>query len=99
MIRFSAAAGSGTIQNGKQGGKETIGTLAGMQWRMLSRSFESSAAAGSLLLAGALLIAGFARWGAPGLADDLRLSCSMIALVTWWVASVVFCFGVNQGRL
>jgi len=75
-----------------------------MQWRVLPgplhpRSFESSAAVGSLLLAGALAIAGFARWGAPGLADDLRLSCSMIALVTWWIASVVFCFGVRAFRL
>src|SRR5260370_32202731 len=71
-----------------------------MQWRTLPgplhpRSFESSAAPGSLLLAGTLAIAGFSRWGAPGLAGDLRLSCSMIALVTWWIASVWFCFAVR----
>jgi exosortase len=70
-----------------------------MQWRMLPRSFESSAAAGSLLLAGALLIAGFARWGTSGVPGDLQLSLSMFALVTWWIASVVFCFGLQAFRL
>lgn len=66
--------------------------------RSLSMTFESSATAGSLLLAGALLIAGLARWGAPDLSGDLRLSFSMIALVTWWIASVVFCFGLRAFR-
>jgi exosortase len=69
-----------------------------LQSKMLPKNFESSATAGSLTLAGALLIAGFARWGAPGQADDLRLSLSMFALVTWWLGSVVFCFGVPALR-
>jgi len=30
--------------------------------------------------------------GAP---DDLRLSVAMFALVTWWIASVLLCFGVG----
>ena len=61
-------------------------------------TFESSARAGSLLLAAALLIAGFARWGSRGLANDLSLSFSVIALVIWWIASVVFCFGPRAFR-
>lgn len=69
-----------------------------LQSGTLPPSFESSAPAGSLLLAGALVIAGFARWGAAGLADDLRLSLSMIAFITWWIASVVFCFGLRAFR-
>jgi exosortase len=69
-----------------------------MQSRTLPKSFEASFTGGSLLLAAALCVIGFARWGAPGLADDLRLSLSMIALVTWWIASVVFCFGVRAFR-
>jgi exosortase len=69
-----------------------------LQSRTLPKNFESNAVAGSLALTGALLIAGFARWGAPGLADDLRLSLSMIALVAWWLGSVVFCFGVRTFR-
>ena len=68
-----------------------------LQSGTLRMSSESSASAGSLLLVGALLIAGFARWGSPG-PDDLRLSFSMIALVTWWIASVVFCFGRRAFR-
>ena len=69
-----------------------------LQWRMHPQGSESNANAGSLVLAGALLIAGFAKWGAPGMADDLRLSLSMFALVAWWIASVVFCFGVRALR-
>src|SRR5258708_36693506 len=69
-----------------------------MQWRVVLRRLGWGGGAGSLLLAGALATAGFARWGAPGLADDLRLSCSMIALVTWWIGSVVLCFGGRAFR-
>lgn len=68
------------------------------QSKTLPLSLQSSATAGSLLLAGALLVGGFARWGAPGLADDVRLSLSMMALITWWIASVVFCFGLPTFR-
>jgi exosortase len=63
-----------------------------------TESFEMSVAAGSLLLAVALVVIGFARRGVPSLADDLRLSFSMFALVTWWIATVVFCFGVRAFR-
>jgi exosortase len=72
--------------------------LIQLQWRSLPKPLESSATAGSLLLAGALLIGGFARWGAPGMAEDVRLWLAMIALVTWWIASVVFCFGLRTFR-
>jgi hypothetical protein len=44
-------------------------------------------------------VAGLARWGGPGLADDLRLSLNMFALVTWWIGTVVFCFGLRAFRL
>jgi exosortase len=69
-----------------------------MQSRTLPMSFESSTTVGTLLLAGALLVGGFARWGVLGLAGDVRLSLSIMALVTWWIASVVFCFGVRAFR-
>ncbi len=59
---------------------------------------EGSATAGVLLLAGALVIVGIARWGAPGLGADLRLSLNMFAIVIWWIASVAFCFGVSAFR-
>ncbi len=59
---------------------------------------EPGVTLGVFLLAGALLIAGFARWGAPGVSADLRLSLSMFAIVIWWIASVIVCFGVSAFR-
>ena len=69
-----------------------------LEGRMSPRNCESDATVGAFLLAGALLIAGFERWGGPGLGADLRLSLRMFAMVIWWVASVVFCFGVGTFR-
>jgi exosortase len=53
---------------------------------------------GGALLALALVIGGYARWGMGGVPDDVRLSLGMFALVTWWIASVVFCFGRRAFR-
>ncbi|MBZ5657837.1 MAG: exosortase [Acidobacteriia bacterium] len=69
-----------------------------LQLRTHPQTFESSSSAGSLLLAAALMIAGFASWGAPRIAADLRLSIGMFALVVWWIASVVACFGTRALR-
>ncbi|HEV2732569.1 MAG TPA: exosortase/archaeosortase family protein [Terriglobales bacterium] len=69
-----------------------------LQWSTLPKALESSPTAGSLLLAGALVVVGVARWGATGLPGDLRLSAGMLALVTWWLGTVVFCFGLRAFR-
>jgi exosortase len=69
-----------------------------LKGRTSTRKFESGVTAGAFLLAAALLIAGFARWGSPALGADLRLSLRMFAMVVWWVASVVLCFGVGTFR-
>ena len=50
---------------------------------------------GAILLALALLIGAYARWGMGVTHDDIRLSLSMLALVTWWIASVLVCFGAR----
>jgi len=50
---------------------------------------------GAALLVLALLIGGYARWGMAATVDDVRLSLGMFALVTWWIASVLFCFGAR----
>jgi len=50
---------------------------------------------GAALLALALLIGCFARWGMVAAPDDVRLSLCMFALVTWWIASVLLCFGAR----
>lgn len=63
------------------------------------RTMERSSGTGSALLVAALLVVGLAKWGMEGFPDDIRLTLSMFGLVTWWIASVVFCFGVGAFRL
>jgi len=50
---------------------------------------------GAALLVLALVIGCYARWGMVGAPDDVRLSLGMFALVTYWIASVLFCFGAR----
>jgi exosortase len=71
-----------------------------LDWR--SRSQKPIAQAnfriGSALLLAAVLIAGLARWRAADIPDDVQLSLSMLALVLWWIASFVACFGTQTSR-
>jgi len=64
---------------------------------MLASHFEPSVVPGSVLLAGALLLAVAAKY-VSSLPGDVRLSLSIFALVTWWIASVILCFGVQAFR-
>jgi exosortase len=57
--------------------------------------FVSSAGWGGTWLVVALLISGFARWGPADLSEDVRLSLSMLALVIWWIGSLIFCLGIR----
>ena len=50
---------------------------------------------GAALLALALVIGGYARWGMGATPGDVRLSLAMFALVMWWLASVLLCFGAR----
>jgi len=50
---------------------------------------------GIALLALALAIGCYTRWGMVAVPMDLRLALSMFALVIWWIASVLFCFGAR----
>src|SRR5208282_1988017 len=54
---------------------------------------------GAVLLALALLIGCYASWGMRAAPDDVRLSLGMFALVTWWIASVLLCFGARTFQL
>lgn len=56
---------------------------------------QSSPRIGAALLALALLTGCYARWGMVAAPDDVRLSLGMLALVTWWIASVLLCFGTS----
>ncbi len=51
---------------------------------------------GAALLALALLIGAYARWGSAAMPDDVRLALGMFALVTWSIASVLLCFGARN---
>jgi exosortase len=59
---------------------------------------QPSPRSGAALLALALLIGCYAKWRMGAATDDVRLSLSIFALVTWWIASVVFCFGLRALR-
>jgi exosortase len=50
---------------------------------------------GAAVLALTLVIGCFARWGMVAAPNDVRLSLGMFALVTWWIASVLLCFGAR----
>ncbi|HMD18450.1 MAG TPA: exosortase/archaeosortase family protein [Terriglobales bacterium] len=50
---------------------------------------------GSALLALALVIGCCTRWGMGAAPDDVRLTLAMLALVIWWIASVLLCFGAR----
>ena len=53
---------------------------------------------GSVFLIMVVLLTGFANWRSAGLADDVQLSVGMLALVLWWIASFVACFGLRVSR-
>jgi exosortase len=50
---------------------------------------------GAALLLLSLMMGCYARWGMGATADDVRLSLGMFAIVTWWIASVLLCFGAR----
>jgi len=63
----------------------------------LSLASKPCVGIGSVILVGALLIAAFSKWGS-GLASDIRLSLSMLGLVTWWSGALITCFGARRVR-
>ena len=70
-----------------------------LKWKSLEPFVEPSVRIGSALLVVAVLIAGFGKWGATGMPPDVQLSVRMLALVTWWFAAFVLCFGIRVSRL
>ena len=58
---------------------------------------ERSVGAGTSLLVTGLLITVVAEWGAAT-PNDVRLSLNILALVVWWLGSVIFCFGTRAFR-
>src|SRR3989454_970680 len=69
-----------------------------VEWRSQKPIAQANFRIGSALLLAAVLIAGLARWRRGDVPDDVQLSLSMIALVLWWIASFVACFGFRVSR-
>jgi exosortase len=68
-----------------------------LEWRSGNAQPKPNFRSGSVLLLLAVL-AGLvgSRWlGPAGRPPDIQLSLSMLALVTWWIGSFVFCFGTR----
>lgn len=53
---------------------------------------------GLVLLSAAGVIGAFSCLHLAWISADLRLSIEMLALVTWWIGSFVFCFGTKVSR-
>lgn len=56
-------------------------------------AFESRRWIGTILLSTGLLFRGFAAWNIWHLSTNDQLSLSMLALVIWWIGSVILSFG------
>jgi hypothetical protein len=71
------------------------GALIYLDWKVFRLDPAPSPRVGAALLALALLIGVYARWGSVATPDDVRLSLAMFAFVIWLLASVLLCFGAR----
>jgi exosortase len=69
-----------------------------LDWKSPEPSSRSSVSLGSALLIMVALVTAVVRWGPVALSPDLRLSVNMLALVTWWIAAFILCFGARAFR-
>ena len=53
---------------------------------------------GSVLLVLAVLATVMVRWRLVALPSDVQLSANMLALVVWWIAAFILCFGTGAFR-
>ena len=67
------------------------------EWHSLRPMVASNVRTGSVMLAMAVLVAGFVR-GWSSLSSDVRLSPGMLALVICWIGAFVLCFGSRVSR-
>ena len=73
-------------------------TLILLEWRSQKPAVQANFRLGSVLLIMVVLLTGFANWRSAGLADDVQLSVGVLALLLWWIASFVVCFGTRASR-
>lgn len=68
-----------------------------LDWKPLERS-GLNVRVGSVLLGIAVLMTVVVRWSLVPLSSNMQLSANMLALVVWWFAAFVFCFGTRASR-
>jgi len=64
----------------------------------LSVPRRPAVAAGTVLLALALLLGSFVRFESNSWPPDMKIALSMLALVTWWIGCIVFYLGTRTFR-
>jgi exosortase len=69
-----------------------------LQRDTILQSARSNFAAGGCLLGLAALIGAWGKWKFLASSADIALSLSMLALVTWWIGSVIICLGTRVFR-
>ncbi len=74
-----------------------------MDWKSPERSSGLGVNLGSVSLASGLLVVAasvtfYVRWRLATLPSDERLSLNMLALVVWWIAAFLLCFGPGAFR-
>jgi exosortase len=79
------------------------GALIFLDWKSPEPSSRLAVSLGSVSLGSILLVIAasvtfYVRWRAVALSSDERLSVNMLALVVWWIAAFLVCFGIGAFR-
>jgi exosortase len=69
-----------------------------LDWKSPEPSSGLSVSIGSVLLVIAVLVTAGVRWRVIALPSDVQLSVNMLALVVWWIAAFILCFGTHAFR-
>ena len=69
-----------------------------LDWKSPEPSSGLAVRFGSVLLVIAAAFTFYVRWRGVALSSDERLSANMLALVVWWIAAFLVCFGVSAFR-
>jgi exosortase len=69
-----------------------------MDWKPPEPHGRLNVVLGSVLLVVAASLVFFVRWKAVALSPDEHLSANMLALVVWWIAAFILCFGLRASR-
>ena len=72
--------------------------LVSLEWKTVRDLVQPSPSAGAVLFLLAIAAGCFAYFGSRVLTEDERIAVGTLAVVVWWIASFVFCFGQRAGR-